>query len=116
VLPATEFKKNKRRFLLFTALAPVLAAGGGWLGWALFPSIADLVGMDDSVLALGTKLTVAAGISLGLVIVAKLAQTVIFRQRDVYEVSRADCMACGRCFTFCPAEIKKENSAADGVR
>ena len=114
-LPATEYKKNKRRFLLFAGLGPLLAAGGGMLGAALFPVIADQTGMDDPVLPMGRTVASAAGIFLGIVVACKLVQTVIFRRREEYEINHADCMACGRCFAYCPIEIKKRKTAADGV-
>lgn len=41
---------------------------------------------------------------VGLVIGGKLVQSVGRRRRDVYEVDRAACVACGRCFEYCPRD------------
>ena len=41
---------------------------------------------------------------VGLVIGLKLIGVSIWRQRTDYEADRAGCMACGRCFEYCPRE------------
>ena len=41
---------------------------------------------------------------VGLVIGLKLIGLSIWRQRKDYEAGRADCLACGRCFEYCPRE------------
>ena len=114
-LPSTEYDKNKRRFMLFAALGPMLAAGGGWLGGTVYPVIAQTTGMEESVQPLGMKVTIVAGIFIGIVITFKLVQTVISRRREEYEINHADCIACGRCFAYCPVEIKKRETATDGL-
>jgi len=114
-LPSTEIDKNKRRFMAFFALMPLLVAAGGWLGRKVYPVIAQTTGMEDAVQPMGLKVTVAAGMLMGIVITFKLFQTVIFRRRKDYDINHADCMACGRCFDYCPIEIKKKDTAADGI-
>jgi len=47
------------------------------------------------------------GCFLGLVIALKLINLSVFRRRDAYEADRAACMACGRCFSYCPVELEK---------
>jgi NosR/NirI family nitrous oxide reductase transcriptional regulator len=41
---------------------------------------------------------------VGLVIGLKLIALSIWRQRRDYEADRADCLACGRCYAYCPRE------------
>ena len=56
-----------------------------------------------------------AGGFLGLVIGIKLITASIWRQRTDYEAGRASCLACGRCYKYCPVErerLKKIKEAA----
>ncbi len=41
---------------------------------------------------------------MGLVIVCKLLALSVFRRRRAYDADRAGCLACGRCFSYCPPE------------
>jgi NAD-dependent dihydropyrimidine dehydrogenase PreA subunit len=41
---------------------------------------------------------------VGLVIGLKLMGLTVRRQRPDYEADRASCLACGRCFEYCPRE------------
>jgi len=41
---------------------------------------------------------------MGLVIGLKLAAVSVWRKRTDYEADRAGCIACGRCFKYCPRE------------
>jgi ferredoxin len=41
---------------------------------------------------------------IGLVIGLKLIAVSVWRQRTDYEAGRASCLACGRCFKYCPME------------
>jgi ferredoxin len=41
---------------------------------------------------------------IGLVIGLKLIGLSVWRQRTDYEADRASCLACGRCFKYCPRE------------
>lgn len=52
---------------------------------------------------------------IGLVIGLKLIGLSIWRQRTDYEADRASCLACGRCFNYCPMEhvrLKKAKEVA----
>ncbi|MHC4534147.1 MAG: 4Fe-4S binding protein [Planctomycetota bacterium] len=52
---------------------------------------------------------------IGLVIGLKLITVSVWRQRTDYEAGRASCLACGRCFKYCPMEharLKKIKEAA----
>lgn len=46
---------------------------------------------------------------VGLVAGLKLIGLSIFRQRKDYEAERASCLACGRCFEYCPREHVRQN-------
>jgi len=51
---------------------------------------------------------------VGLVIGLKLIAVSVWRKRTDYEAGRAGCLACGRCFQYCPKEherLKKKASA-----
>ena len=53
---------------------------------------------------------------IGLVIGLKLIGLSVWRQRTDYEADRASCLACGRCFNYCPREhlrLKKAKEVAD---
>jgi NAD-dependent dihydropyrimidine dehydrogenase PreA subunit len=52
-----------------------------------------------------------AGGFMGLVVGLKLIGLTVNRQRKDYEADRAGCLACGRCFAYCPREqlrLKKQ--------
>ncbi len=44
------------------------------------------------------------GAFVGLVAGLKLIGLSVWRQRTDYEASRASCLACGRCYKYCPRE------------
>jgi ferredoxin len=44
------------------------------------------------------------GAWVGLVIAAKLIQLSLSRRRIEYTPDRSGCVACGRCFWYCPVE------------
>ncbi|MDH4238110.1 MAG: 4Fe-4S dicluster domain-containing protein [Phycisphaerae bacterium] len=50
---------------------------------------------------------------VGLVIALKLIGMSLRRQRTDYEADRAGCMACGRCFEYCPKEHSKRKQAKE---
>ena len=51
------------------------------------------------------------GAFLGLVIGAKLIRLSVYRSRDDYTANRADCLACGRCFAYCPVEHQRTKNS-----
>jgi len=53
------------------------------------------------------------GAWVGLVIGVKLLHLSIRRRRTDYEADRGACVACGRCFEYCPVELKRRKKAAD---
>jgi NosR/NirI family nitrous oxide reductase transcriptional regulator len=50
---------------------------------------------------------------VGLVIALKLIGLSLRRQRTDYEADRAGCLACGRCFEYCPKEHSKRKQAKE---
>jgi NosR/NirI family nitrous oxide reductase transcriptional regulator len=52
------------------------------------------------------------GVWVGLVIGAKLISLSVRRQRTDYEPDRGDCLACARCFEFCPNEMVRRGMKA----
>ncbi len=61
----------------------------------------------------------AAGGFLGLALGLKLVQLSVRRMRSDYEADRARCLACGRCYRYCPRErqrLKKSGEAASDPR
>jgi ferredoxin len=52
---------------------------------------------------------------IGLVVGLKLVDASVWRHRTDYEADPAGCLACGRCFKYCPREherLKKIKEAA----
>lgn len=43
----------------------------------------------------------------GFVIACKLIGLSIYRKRTDFEIDDANCVACGRCFSYCPVELKR---------
>ncbi len=54
------------------------------------------------------------GAFVGLVIGLKLIALSVRRKREDYEADRTTCVACGRCFEFCPIEKKRRGEIASG--
>jgi len=52
---------------------------------------------------------------VGLVIALKLIGVSVWRQRTDYEADRASCLACGRCFQYCPKERVRLKKAKDQI-
>jgi ferredoxin len=50
---------------------------------------------------------------IGLVIGLKLIGLSVWRQRTDYEADRASCLACGRCFKYCPREHVRLKNAKE---
>lgn len=48
------------------------------------------------------------GAYMSLVLVAAMIMTGRRRANDMYEVEATDCVACGRCYEWCPGQQKKE--------
>ena len=49
---------------------------------------------------------------IGLVIACKLIALSMFRKRMEYEADRAGCLACGRCFSSCPQNLRGKRKAS----
>lgn len=57
-----------------------------------------------------------AGGFIGLVVAGKLITLSIHRPRKDYEANRAQCLACGRCFEYCPIEKQRRSGAQIEIR
>lgn len=121
-LPATEIAHSKRRIVLFVLLLPILMAVGGWIGAAAHPAMAKvhptvqraeqgIGGVPPlQVQAVYRQFfygSIAIGIFMGLVAGGKLIAAAAIRPQKEYQAHRAGCFACGRCFAYCPIEIKR---------
>lgn len=53
---------------------------------------------------------------MGFVIAVKLAGVSVWRKRTDYEADRAGCIACARCFKYCPQEHLRLSKIKEGVR
>ncbi|MCF7972688.1 MAG: 4Fe-4S binding protein [Phycisphaerae bacterium] len=62
--------------------------------------------------------SILVGAFLGLVLGLKLVRVSIRRERSGYEAQQAGCLACARCYTFCPRERvqRKTNKELVGSR
>jgi len=79
----------------------------------------DLYGESDAIVGQFVGKWLAAGVPFGMahlmgafvgvVIALKLLAASIRRSRSDYEPDRADCVACGRCFAYCPVEQARRN-------
>jgi len=47
-----------------------------------------------------------------LAVAARLIALSVRRRREDYEADRSDCLACGRCFEYCPIERKRRGEIA----
>ncbi len=47
------------------------------------------------------------GAFVGLVLGAKIISLAIPQPRNLYEPNRANCVACGRCYSYCPKELAR---------
>ena len=52
---------------------------------------------------------------IGLVVGFKLTAVSVWRKRTDYEADRAGCLACGRCFKYCPRERIRRDSAKEAI-
>ena len=51
--------------------------------------------------------TAWCGAWCGLVIALKLFGLMRAPRREIYEVDQAQCVSCGRCYTYCPVERQR---------
>ena len=56
----------------------------------------------------------AVGALVGLVVALRLIGLSVRRSRTDYEADRATCLACGRCFDYCPVGRQRRKGATDG--
>lgn len=56
------------------------------------------------------------GAFVGLVIGGKLLSLSVERRRPGYEADRASCLACGRCYAYCPKEHERLKTAKEAAK
>ena len=54
------------------------------------------------------------GAFIGLVIVGKAVRLSVWRRRPDYEANRAACLACARCYVYCPMEHQRRKRIQEG--
>jgi NosR/NirI family nitrous oxide reductase transcriptional regulator len=54
------------------------------------------------------------GAFMGLVIAAKGMRLSVWRRRSDYEADRAACVACGRCYVYCPMDHQRRKGGEQG--
>jgi NosR/NirI family transcriptional regulator, nitrous oxide reductase regulator len=62
-----------------------------------------------------TKGSLIAGLFIGLVIALRLIALSTRRTRQDYQADRALCVACGRCFEFCPVDPRNKKPTDGGL-
>ena len=55
-----------------------------------------------------------AGAFIALIAALKLIALSVRRTRTDYEADRGTCLACGRCFDYCPVELRRRKQRAKG--
>jgi len=56
------------------------------------------------------------GAWVGLVVGGMLIHLSVRRSRADYEADRGTCLACGRCYDYCPVELRRRKDAAVGTK
>lgn len=56
-----------------------------------------------------------AGGFMGLIVGVKLVRTTLRERRTEYEVDKAACVACGRCYEYCPRQHALDKARREGV-
>jgi polyferredoxin len=74
-------------------------------------SIEELAAKNETIQAGFTLYSTIAGAFTGLVIGLVLIGLSLKRTRKQYEIEHAACVACGRCFNYCPQNINTTESA-----
>ena len=62
----------------------------------------ELTATKDAIVADYRKYATWAGAMIGLVLAIALMRFSIKRRRETYEIDQSACVACGRCFEYCP--------------
>lgn len=62
----------------------------------------ELTATKDNIVAEYRTYSTWAGAMIGLVLAVALMRFSIKRRRETYEIDQSACVACGRCFEYCP--------------
>lgn len=66
----------------------------------------ELQASKDNVQADFRRYSTWVGAMMGMVLAIALIQFSIKRRRENYEIDQAECVACGKCFSYCPQNRK----------
>lgn len=53
---------------------------------------------------------------IGLVVCGKVIHLSFFKKRTDYEIDNASCLACGRCFEYCPVELRRQREIRNSAQ
>lgn len=70
----------------------------------------ELTVVKDSIVAEYRTYGTWAGALMGMVLAIALIRFSVKRRRETYEIDNAACVACGRCFEYCPQNREIEKS------
>ena len=66
----------------------------------------DLAASADAVRAQFRTISTWCGAFMGLVLSIALIRFSVKRRRETYEIDMSSCVACGKCFDYCPQNKK----------
>ena len=74
-------------------------------------TVEELAATRDAVVAEYKTYSTWAGAMMGLVLAVALIRFSVKRRRATYQIDQASCVACGRCFEYCPQNRTKNLQA-----
>lgn len=72
-------------------------------------TVEELAQSRDAVVAEYRTYATWAGALMGMVLAVALIRFSVKRRRDTYQIDQSACVACGRCFEYCPQNRKEIN-------
>lgn len=72
-------------------------------------TVEELTQSRDAVVAEYRTYATWAGALMGMVLAVALIRFSVKRRRDTYQIDQSACVACGRCFEYCPQNRKEIN-------
>ncbi len=92
-----------KRLVLYIVVLPFIIAGCSFL----LGMNSELTTKVEIVQYKYKKLSYIIGAFFGLVLGLKLINLSVKRTRKTYEIDHANCVACGKCFNYCPQNKRK---------
>ena len=105
-------KAGVNRILKYLIFLPIMVGGGAFFMFTFgkFAAEIELINGDYKIFS------IIIGAFLGLVVALYLIRLSTKRTRKLYEIESADCVGCGRCFSYCPQGQELKESGVKGVR